>query len=72
MREPEYRPCVSAEAPPEMGGRKAGSENNRSRRQKVCLCGFFFCPKTEYRFCGPVRPGLDKGSRWKSGADALL
>lgn len=62
MCESEYRPCVSAVAPPEMGGRKAGCENNRSHRQKVCLCGFFFCLENCISVLWPVGNRLNKGS----------
>ena len=39
-------------------------------RRSACVA-FSFARTTEYRFCGPVHPGLNKGSRWESGADAL-
>ena len=71
MCESEYRPCVSAVAPPEMGGRKAGCENNRSRWQKSARVAFSFAGQLN-RFCGPLCRGLNKGSRCESGADALL
>ena len=71
MREPEYRPCENPERVPEMGGRKAGCENNRSRWQKSARVAFSFAGQLN-RFCGPLCRGLNKGSRCESGADALL
>ena len=71
MCESEYRPCVSAVAPPEMGGRKVGCENNGhiGRSLPVWL---FLLPENCISVLWPVVSRLNKGSRWKSGADALL